>query len=198
MDWDSFNYFLTEDYLKKLSYLGATVAAGFSTHILSLVRRLILNCHAIRSGFADNCLVCDPIMEIGGPLLSFSTLPPVQTLKAGIYLLSEATEISISDFGLSAEIRFATKLAKSSCKSPDPVFVRSNDWTRFEFIGEHDFFKHPKVKAQELQLAPPTFSRNEEYEQPAPTLFVGKWTEQIEEILFRPFREFEMNYKPLT
>lgn len=186
LNWDDFNHSLPEDCLERISGFGATLRD--ESH--SGKKAVELPCRVI----LGNGSVCDPA------LLSFSTIPPMQTFGAGIYLLSLVSEITVSDFALPAEIRFATRLAEWICKSPEPVFVRANDGTTFELVYEHDFFEHSQIKAQELQLVPPTKTAegvNQGFNSPKPTVFVGKWSEQIEEILLQPFREFKQSYKPM-
>jgi len=184
LNWDDFNYSLPEDCLADISTLGPTLRdeSYSSKRAVELPCRIVLKTGS----------VIDPALII------FCTMPPVRSFGAGINFLSMASEITASDFALPKEIRFATRLAEWMCKSPEPVYARSTNGTFFEFTDERDFFQHPTVRAKELRLAPSGSLGNEHYEEPPPTLFVAKWTEQIEEILLQPFREFEINYKPST
>jgi len=184
LNWDDFNYVLPDDRIAGISNLGPTLRDEY----YSGKRAIELPCRVISNDGA----VFDPA------LLVFSTQPPLRTFGRGIYFLSLASEITASDFALPKEIRFATRLAEWIYKSPEPVFASASDGSKFEFIDEHDFFKHPTVKARGLQLATSTPWGCESFEKPEPTLFVAKWTEKVEEILMRRFREFKKSYKPLA
>lgn len=179
--WDNFDYELPAYCLESISLLGATLR----DESYCGKRAVEIPCQVI---LRDGTIV-DPA------LVSFSITPPLQTFGKGVYLLSEASEVSASAYALPKEIRFATRLAEWICKSPEPVFAHSGKGTIFELAYEQDFFSHPTVRAEELLLANSGVLSEEKYEQPMPAQFCAKLSSQIEQTLLSPFLEFKANRK---